>query len=368
MSESWKTGAQREIDEIGPETSDHAMAASFGQSRSLRQSSRVGCKDEYHDKRVAAAVARQIARENPMMMVQYDGNEIKTDQLTDARMISKSNDPRIERQMKLQAEAELRRIEREETIAAEKKREADAAEEKRRAEALERKKRHDEGLKVRLQADQEAARKRRERLGLPVTATAGECNKAENALKKRERDEERRRVQGEAARSAYPSAAVVPPPPPPDEDMRSSKKAKVSASEFGPKSSSSKGEREVKSKVPKAPKVEEVKRKVTVENVGSAAGNIRIENINPPPPPPPHVSQREKAKPAEKPKDTASLLSSLTQSWGVSAGAKPQASASRRTFTEGPQKTKLPVEMQQILEQAKQRRSKEGSSRRSKWA
>jgi hypothetical protein len=120
--------------------SDHAMSAEFGQSRALRQSSRAGCRDEFHGNRVAAALARAVAKENPNMLVKYTGGtniEVATLDHASVRKGTRLDDldPREARRRQAEAEYEMQKRERD----MEKEREAQrikaAEDEKRREEA-----------------------------------------------------------------------------------------------------------------------------------------------------------------------------------------------------------------------------------------
>merc|ERR1712046_241517 len=84
--------AQSEYKTTETKVVDHAMQAEFGASRSFRQSSRTGCRDENHDKRVAAALARQLARDNPNLMVQQVGSTVVTENMNRAVDIRRAND------------------------------------------------------------------------------------------------------------------------------------------------------------------------------------------------------------------------------------------------------------------------------------
>lgn len=163
---------------------DHAMEAEFGRSRAVRQSSRTGCKDEHHDQRVAAALARQVARENPMLMVQQVGASVQVQQM-DGYVPDRRNRPDLGQSSYRRREEEIR-FQEEEREAARRKKKTDEEAADRKAKAIEQKKRQDAGLAERRKGDEERALKRRERLGLPSTATAEECIKREKRMKKRD--------------------------------------------------------------------------------------------------------------------------------------------------------------------------------------
>jgi len=176
--------------------SDHAMAAEFGQSRSMRQSSRVGCRDEFHGERVAQALARQVAKENPSMLVSYRGStNIDMQQMSNAGRHSTrldDMDPRVARRRQAEVESEMRRREREQREEDARKAKLDEEATQRRAETAKVKKRQEDGLAERRKLDEQKAAKRRERLGLPLTASAEDCIKREKKLKKLEREADKK--------------------------------------------------------------------------------------------------------------------------------------------------------------------------------
>jgi len=196
--------------------SDHGMAAEFGQSRTLRQSSRAGCRDEFHGERVAQALARQVAKNNPNMLVSYKGGsqiDIEEMRHTGGRAPTALDDmdPRVVRRRQMEMESDVRRRERDARDAAEKKEKEDKEINKRRAEAAKVRKRQEDGLNERKKLDDQKALKRRERLNLPETATAEQCIKREKKLLKLEREALKEGKPPPTAAQVFGSAPVKAP-------------------------------------------------------------------------------------------------------------------------------------------------------------
>ena len=185
----------------------------------MRQSSRVGCKDEYHAERVAQAVARRIAKENPNLLVKFDGTtDIQLDQMNVGSMppALDNADPRMVRRRQMEMEADVRRREREAEEAKERKAREDEQIAKRKAEAAAVRKRQEDGLNERKKIDEQKGLLRRQRLGLPPTATVKECLKKEKKLAEQERLQAKRKE-------------VLPDAPAPSRHAPPAKKTKVEA-------------------------------------------------------------------------------------------------------------------------------------------
>jgi len=150
-----------------------------------------------------------VARDNPDLMVSLSGAgaEVVVSQMERVHGRSRRDeDPRLERRRQRDMEEEYRRRKYEEKEAARKKKKADEEAAVRRAKAAEDKKRQDAGLAERRKADEEKKRERRERLGLPPTATAEECIKREKEMAKREKEgitEPFTKIEGTARKTAH---------------------------------------------------------------------------------------------------------------------------------------------------------------------
>lgn len=190
------------------------MNAEFGQSRTLRQSSRAGCRDEFHGERVAQALARQTAKNNPNMLVSYKGgSQIDMEEMRHkggrAPTALDDMDPRVARSRQIEMETEVRRRERHARDAAEKKEKEDEEMSKKRKEAAVVRKRQEDGLNERKKNDDQKALKRRERLNLPATASAEQCIKREKKLAKLEREATKQGKTGPTAAQVFGSFAPV---------------------------------------------------------------------------------------------------------------------------------------------------------------
>jgi len=417
MAGSWQAAAKMgdNLNEQGQSAgSDHAMQAAFGQSRAMRQSSRVGCKDEYHAERVAQALARRIAKENPNLLVKFDGTtDIQLDQMNVGSMppALDNADPRMVRRRQMEMEADVRRREREAEEAKERKAREDEQIAKRKAEAAAVRKRQEDGLNERKKIDEQKGLLRRQRLGLPPTATVKECLKKEKKLAEQERLQAKRKE-------------VLPDAPAPSRHAPPAKKTKVEAGiPAGSPTLPSRASQDAPSPGLAAQNNPDFGPVSPTQRLPTQANGKHLKAPPPPPPPPPevpwssqaddpHIPPRQnipapppasammtlKGKKAAKPvaKDPGALLDVLTKKWEAPPAAKtwvPPAPIGRQdpgrhptVFNSRPQERhrdeKVPagtlsIEVQQILNAKMQKKGvdlqeaaarRKESGRRSKWS
>jgi len=361
----------------------------------------VGCKDEFHGERVALALARQIAKNNPNLLVAVgDGGDIQLNQL-DVSINNMPNtgyiDPRLARQRQIELEAEIRKREREdaERRAREEREKEEAV--KRRADAIARKKISDEGLKQRQQQDALKANSRRDKLGLPHSATVAQCLKKEKKLKEKELEEKRNQRYQHQMQPPPPLQEVQVPPPPPEPSagpshqyVPTAKRPRVEdpvTADFGPVATGT--QRLPAPPPPPEPELNEVEAKIMMglqppppPAAGAPPSPLAAAAPSPPPPPPIKMSIKKsdegggiqlmnfvpEKKKVAKPKAVVELAGSAPENAWV-----PDATGSahrpgravrgeKRHRDEKLAPGELPIETQMILKAAAEKKAQEAKA------